>query len=332
MGRGPSLTEQEKGAILAYHDTGEHPASIATKINRSRHLVETFLKDPTKYGSAKRTGRKPSISPRQKRQLFHKASTTGESARNLNASLELPIGVRHTRRLLHDNEHLKWVSAHKSPVLSELNRQRRVTWATFYVTWTLINWNRVIFSDEKRFCLDGPDGFNYYWRDLRNDKSIVMSRRQGGGGIMVWGGFSSFGVTKLAMMKGKQKSEDYIGHLESCLLPYAEERMPLRWIFQQDNAPIHTSGTTKAWLQSNFINVMDWPAQSPDLNPIENIWGWMARKVYANRKQYRSLEEIEVAVKQAWRDIEKDFIDNLLSSMQNRAIEVLQKRGGHTHW
>jgi len=58
------------------------------------------------------------------------------------------------------------------------------------------------------------------------------------------------------------------------------------WIFQQDNAPIHASKETKTWLDLKKINLLEWPAYSPDLNPIENVWGIMARRVYANGKQY----------------------------------------------
>ena len=74
--------------------------------------------------------------------------------------------------------------------------------------WTE-EWTRIIFSDEKKFNLDGPDGFHFYWHDLRKEKKSIFSRQLVGGSVIIWGAFISSGKAELVFINKKIKSKDY---------------------------------------------------------------------------------------------------------------------------
>lgn len=106
----------------------------------------------------------------------------------------------------------------------------------------------------------------------------------------------------------------------------------LEWIFQHDNAPIHTAGVVKSWIRSQNVKLLNWPPYSPDLNVIENVWGWLVRKVYASGKQYNNRDDLIYAIKEAWSTISLDYIKSLYDSIPDRMYEVVLNKGGPTHY
>ncbi|OWZ12510.1 Transposase [Phytophthora megakarya] len=145
--------------------------------------------------------------------------------------------------------------------------------------------------------------------------------RQNGGGL------SSAGTTKLAVLEGSQNSDSYVYILSEYLLRYAHRTYGTDFMFQQDNASIHTSVRAKEFFQEQELSL----ARSPDLNPIENLWAIISRAVYPNGKQYQNVAELTKAVVHAWNTIPDTTLANLVdNSMPTRCIEVLGKKGGKT--
>jgi transposase len=190
----------------------------------------------------------------------------------------------------------------------------------------------VIFSDEKKFNLDGPDGFSGYWRDIRKEPRYFSKRNFGGGSVMIWGAFSSCGTLELEFTTHRIDSAEYQRILSKHLLPYLRKFRRLQLVFQQDNASVHKSASTTDWFQRNRVSVMDWPACSPDLNPIENVWGLLVRRVYANQRQFQTTEDLKSAILQAWKELSMQTLQNLTASMQNRFFTVINRNGGHTDY
>lgn len=149
---------------------------------------------------------------------------------------------------------------------------------------------------------------------------------------MVWGGFSAVGKTELAVLVGKQNSEHYVYTMSEYLLPFAHRNYGTDFLYQQDNASIHTSSTSVEFFAEHGVSVLDWPARSPDLNPIENVWAIMSREVYQNGKQYDSVSTLTKAVIEAWKNIQQVTLTTLIESMPRRCIEVIKKQGNKTHY
>lgn len=144
------------------------------------------------------------------------------------------------------------------------------------------------------------------------------------------GFFSAAGVGPIKRIEGIMNAPMYKEILENTMLPYAEEEMPLLWTFQHDNDPKHTSCLVKSWLKDQKINVMKWPAQSPDLNPIENLWQIVKQQLRPNI--YRPKEELYRAIESEWKRIPTRTITNLIESMPKRCAEVIKNKGYSTKY
>uniref|UniRef100_H3G944 Tc1-like transposase DDE domain-containing protein n=1 Tax=Phytophthora ramorum TaxID=164328 RepID=H3G944_PHYRM len=213
--------------------------------------------------------------------------------------------------------------------LTAAHKAHRLEWAKHIVVTSKKDWLHIIFSDEKKFNLDGPDGLQSYWHDVRRPPRTTVRRQNGGGSVMVWGGFSAKGKTVLT---GRQASAQYIYTASEFLLPYAHLNYGMDFVYQQDNASIHTSQKTKAFFEEQGVNVLDWPARSPDLNPIENLWALLDRKVYPNGRQHANVGDLTAAILAAWKNIDQATLTTLIDSMPRRCIEVIEKKGGKTHY
>lgn len=147
---------------------------------------------------------------------------------------------------------------------------------------------------------------------------------------MVWGCFSGQGMGPIHVIKDTLTGVGYRAILNDIMYPYAEENMPLIWRFQQDNDPKHTSRVVADWLQSNEVRVLKWPAQSPDLNPIENLWEIVDRQIRLHN--YTRKEDLSNAVLSEWQKVSKDTVDKLIGSMHGRCVAVIKNKGYPTKY
>lgn len=207
------------------------------------------------------------------------------------------------------------------PMLTKRHIQARIAFATEKRTWTSDQWDKVLFSDEKRFTFALPDGPIQSW--MQKEKRKVIKKSNCKKSLMVWAAFSRTKKTDIVFVTGNLNSELYVDILENNLLPIMDPDD----IFQQDNATCHTSGYTRAWFDENRVDVMPWPAISPDLNPIENLWAYMQHKVYEGGVSFDNEQELMNKIKDVWDEIPQSIIDNLIGSMNKRMEMVLKGKG-----
>ncbi len=127
----------------------------------------------------------------------------------------------------------------------------------------------------------------------------------------------------LHVLEGTMNAERYKKVLEQHMLPSRQR------VFQQDNAKPHTAAITTVWLRSRRVRVLNWPACSPDLSPIENIWHIIKRKI---RQRPRTLQQLETYIRQEWDQVPTPKLQKRITSMPRRLQTVLKRRGDATPW
>ena len=148
---------------------------------------------------------------------------------------------------------------------------------------------------------------------------------------MLWGCFSAKGTGQLHRIKGTMDGAMYRQILGENLLPSARAlKMGRGWVFQHDNDPKHTAKATKEWLKKKHIKVLEWPSQSPDLNPIENLWREL--KVRVAKRQPRNLNDLEKICKEEWDKIPPEMCANLVANYKKHLTSVIANKGFATKY
>lgn len=222
----------------------------------------------------------------------------------------------------------------KKPLLSKKNLKDRLKFCRLHKDWTADDWAKVVFSDESPFsCFANRGGIRVRRRPGERYKLIcTLPTIKHPETVHVWGCFSARGIGALRILpKGtSMNSQWYVNTLDNYLLPTLHSHFAgEECYFQDDGAPCHRAKVVKAWLAEERVSALPfWPGNSPDLNPIENLWGVMGALV--RQKQPRNRTELENSISFAWASPQiAQHIQSLVDSMPRRIAAVLKNKGQH---
>lgn len=335
----PRLTQAERERAIGMADMGASQQQIARAYNCSQAAISRLL---GRYRQTGRTQDRPrSGRPRvttlaedryirttHLRNRFVTATSTAETA------LGHPISRRTVLRRLRMSG-IRAYRPFRGMALTPLHRQRRLRWATVVRRWQRRHWERVLFTDESRFNLFRNDGRLRVYRrrgERLAQNCIHEVHPYGGGGVLVWGGICGQVRTRMVIIQGNLTGQRYRDEiLEPVVVPFIRHQNR-GVLLQHDNARPHTARVVQNYLENVDVNVLPWPAQSPDMNPIEHLWDHVDRRLRQRVPLPQNRQQLQQALFEEWDRIPNDVIRRLTTSMRRRILALIDARGAHTRY
>ncbi|GFX05042.1 transposable element Tc1 transposase [Trichonephila clavipes] len=212
------------------------------------------------------------------------------------------------------------------------HRRHRLQWCREHKNWTSDQWRRVLFTDESRFSTRSDSQRVLIWREIGTrfyTSNIKERHHYGGPGVLVWGGIMLNGRTELHIFdRGSVIGDRYC---EEILLPHVRlfrGAIGPDFIFMEDNARPHQTLAVEELLEREDITRMDWPAYSPDLNPIEHVWDALGRRIAARLHHPENTQQLKQMLIEEWVLLPQEMLHELVLSMRRRCEATIAVKGG----
>jgi transposase len=336
-----TATQIKRIAVVALAKAGIPPCDIIRHMAKSGMPVsrssvnrwpKRYWNDPA-YADRPRSGRPRKCSKKQEKEIVRLLSVPGATTRSVTGSLEeqkLPVLSTTAVRTLAKRQGFFFRGFQTKPELTTIQKINRLKFAVKHRRRLSEN---ILFSDETTFYLGRRPNrrLNGQWCKKGQDAPIWGTKKYTFGKVKVWGGICANGTTALVYLdKGSLTATAYQEVLHEGLQG-VDQRLfaDSPWVFMQDGDPSHTAKSTRAWLERQGIQTLtSWPSNSPDLNPIENVWAIMKNRVY--RRRPTTVEALKQIIQEVWNSLTVDLLRRLVDGIPKRLKEVVRKHGGPT--
>jgi transposase len=336
-----AISASTRNRIQAMLGQGLSVRCICHRVGVSSSTVGRVRKTCSTNLPSSRGGRPSKLSPSLRRFCVNWMTTgKAKSAKNVQKRLLEDQNVAVSRMTIGRTLHSAGLGAFEKvskPLLSKKNIKERLDFAKQHKDWTVNDWRRVIWSDESKINRFNSDGRQWCW--IRSPSTLQEAQvkgtvKHGGGSVMVWGCITSMGPGYLCKVQGNMDQSLYKQILEDELVNTMQwyQMSPSSVIFQHDNDPKHSASSIKAYLSQQQYQVLPWPAQSPDLNPIEHIWALVKRRLNEYSTPPEGINELWERVNDIWDGITKEECLKVVESMPRRLQAVLKAKGKWTNY
>jgi transposase len=330
------LTSEQRMRAVIWSEEGISHREISRRLNCSHSTISRFLQNYAATNSIHRqpgSGRPPATSSSQDDTLINLSLRHRlRSSRQLRNDMEnrgVAVSTSTVQRRLRAAGILSRIAVPR-PLLGQPQREARLEFAIQHQLWTNAHFANVLFTDEAPFYVGSTGG--RVWVHLRQGErppeAQTMPRlRRPGPRIMVWGAIRRSGVGPLVRVNGNLTANRYLEILNE-VIPQIQRNHNFVWM--HDNAPAHRARIVQQYFAEHRIRLLPWPPYSPDLNPIENVWGYITQNV--SRSHVSTPDQLWRRVQQFWAAISAEQCRHYIDSMPTRLEQVRLRKGGNTDY
>ena len=336
------ISMQVKEAIIRLKKQHKSIREIAKTLGVAKSTVGYILKKKESTGelnNIERLGRQWKTTKVDDRRILSLVKknpfTTSTEVKNTLEKVGVSLSKSTIKRRLHECKYRGFTTRCK-PLVTFKNRKARLDFARKHLKKPPMFWNKILWTDETKINLYQNDGKRKVWQKkgtAHDPKYTTSCVKHGGGSVMAWACMAANGTGSLVFIddvtadrSSKMNSEVYRAILSAHIQPNATKLIGRRFTVQVDNDPKHTAKATQDFLKAKKWNILQWPSQSPDLNPIEHAFHLLKTRLKAERPTNK--QQLKVAAVKAWQSISREETQNLsFENMGSRLQAVIDCKG-----